>query len=52
MLGKYGYKTNQQGQPVIINNDASVRSSRSNTQNVNETITPRDGLLVSATADF
>lgn len=52
MLEKYGYKTNQQGQPVIINNDASVRSSSSNTQNVNETITPRDGLLVSATADF
>ena len=52
MLEKYGYKTDQQGAPVIINNDASVRSSSSNTQNVNETITPRDGLLVSATADF
>jgi len=52
MLEKYGYKTNQQGAPVIINNDSSVRSSSSNTQNVNETITPRDGLLVSATADF
>ena len=38
--------------PVIINNDSSIRSSSSNTQNVNETITPRDGLLVSATADF
>ena len=38
--------------PVIINNDSSVRSSSSNTQNVNETITPRDGMLVAATADF
>ena len=52
MLEKYGYKTDQQGAPVIINNDASVRSSSSNTQNVNETITPRDGMLVAATADF
>lgn len=52
MLEKYGYKTDQQGAPVIINNDSSIRSSSSNTQNVNETITPRDGLLVSATADF
>ena len=38
--------------PVIINNDSSVRSNSSNTQNVNETITPRDGMLVSASADF
>ena len=52
MLEKYGYKTNQQGQPVIINNDSSIRSSSSNTQTVNETITPRDGMLVSASADF
>ena len=51
MLEKYGYKTDQQGAPVIINNDASVRSSSSNTQNVNETITPRDGLYANAVSD-
>ena len=50
-LEKYGYKTDQQGAPVIINNDASVRSSSSNTQNVNETITPRDGLYANAVSD-
>ena len=38
--------------PVIINNDSSVRSNSSNTQNVNETITSRDGMLVSAVSDF
>tara|TARA_B100000214_G_scaffold362584_1_gene327164 strand:+ start:1 stop:891 length:891 start_codon:yes stop_codon:yes gene_type:complete len=38
--------------PTIINNDSSVRSNSSNTQVNNETITPRDGMLVSATADF
>ena len=52
MLEKYGYQTNQQGAPVIINNDASVRSNSSSYGVVNESITPRDGLLVSATADF
>ena len=51
MLEKYGYKTDQQGAPVIIYNDASVRSSSSNTQNVNETITPRDGLYANAVSD-
>ena len=35
-----------------INNDSSVRSNSSNTQNVNETITSRDGMLVSAVSDF
>lgn len=38
--------------PVIINNDSSVRSNSSNTQVNNETITPRDGMLVSAVSDF
>ena len=38
--------------PVVINNDASVRSNSSNTQVNNETITPRDGMLVSAISDF
>ena len=38
--------------PTIINNDSSVRSNSSNTQVNNETITPRDGMLVAATADF
>ena len=53
MLEKYGYKTNQQGQPVIINNDSSIRSSSSNTQVSNETITPKDGLLANAVShDF
>ena len=36
----------------IINNDASVRSNSSSYGVVNESITPRNGLLVSATADF
>jgi len=52
MLEKYGFQTNQQGAPVIINNDASVRSNSSSYGVVNESITPRNGLLVSATADF
>ena len=38
--------------PVIINNDSSVRSNSSNTQSVNETITSRDGMLISAVSDF
>ncbi len=38
--------------PTIINNDSSVKSNSSNTQNVNETITIRDGLLSSAISDF
>ena len=38
--------------PVIINNDSSIRSNSSNTQSVNETITSRDGMLISAVSDF
>ena len=38
--------------PVIINNDASVRSNSSNTQVKNETITSKDGMLVSAISDI
>ena len=37
--------------PVIINNDSSIRSNSSNTQNVNETITFRDGLYTNAVSD-
>ena len=38
--------------PIIINNDSSVRSNSTTNANVNETITHRDGLMVSATSDF
>ena len=38
--------------PIIINNDSSVRSNSTTNTNVNETITHRDGLMVSATSDF
>ena len=34
--------------PVVINNDASVRSNTSSYSVVNEAITPRDGILVRA----
>jgi len=38
--------------PIIINNDSSVKSNSTTNTNVNETITHRDGLMVSATSDF
>ncbi len=36
------------GAPVVINNDASVRSNSSSYGIVNESITPRNGLLTTA----
>ena len=41
MLEKYGYETNQAGQPVLINNDQSVRSASTQTVVQQETITPQ-----------
>ena len=36
-----GYETNQAGQPVLINNDQSVRSASTQTVVQQETITPQ-----------
>jgi len=52
MLEKYGFQTNQQGQPVVITQDNSVRANSSTAVVQSQTITPQDSMLVSVVSDF